>query len=63
MYDLEMYWKCLKVKDENHTKIANYENNQKSNMPSLISPWLGGEKMKISETSSLLKLNIKWGEY
>ena len=40
----------------NHTKIANSENNQKSNMPSLISPWLGGEKVKISETSSLLDL-------
>ena len=59
MYDLRMYWIFLKVKDDNHTKIANSENNQNSNMPSLISPWLGGKKVKISETSSLLKFNIK----
>ena len=58
-YNLRMYWKGLKVKVKNHTKIANYENKQKSKTPSLISPWLGGRKGKMSETRSLLQFNIK----
>ena len=58
-YDLRTYWKGLKVKVENQTKIANYENKQKSKTPSLISPWLGGRKGKMSETRSLLQFNIK----
>ena len=54
-----MYWKGFTVKDENHTNIENYENNQKSNMPGWISPWLGVRKEKMTETRSLLKFNIK----
>ena len=54
-----MYWKGFTVKDENHTNIDNYENNQKSNMPSLISPWLGVRKGKMNETRPLLTFNIK----
>ena len=52
----------MKFNVGNHTKIANSENKQKSKMPSLISPWLGGRKLKISETRSLLKFNNKEGE-
>ena len=48
-YDLRVYWKGLKVKVENHTKIADSENKQKSKTPSLISPWFGGRKGKMSE--------------
>ena len=51
--------KLLKAKVENHTKIANSENNQKSKMPGLISPLLGWRKGKMSKTRSLLKFNIK----
>ena len=58
-HNLQTYLKGLKVKVENHTKIANCENKQKSKMPSLISPWLGGRKEKMSETRSLLQFNIK----
>ena len=54
-----MYWKGFTVKDENHTNIANSENNQNYNMPSLISPWLVVRKGKMSETRSLLNFNIK----
>ena len=53
-YDLPPHWKGLKVKVENHTNIANYENKQMSKTPSLIYPWLGGRKGKMSETRSLL---------
>ena len=39
-----MEWKGLKVKVENYTKMANFENKQKSKIPSLISPLHGGIK-------------------
>ena len=58
-YDLKMYWKGFKVKVENHTKIANSESKQKSKTPSLIYPWLGGRKGKMSGTRSILPFNIK----
>ena len=58
-YDLRTYWKGLKVKVGNHTKIANSENKQKSKTTSLIFPWLGGWKGKMSETRSFLQYNIK----
>ena len=58
-YLLRMHLKGLKVKVENHTKIANSENEQKSKMPSFMSPLLGGIKGKMSETWSLLLLNIQ----
>ena len=45
IYDLQSYWKLLKVKVENHTIIANSENKQKSKISSLISLWLGGIKV------------------
>ena len=45
-YNLRTQWKGLQVKVENHTKIDNSENKQKSKMPSLISPWLVGRKGK-----------------
>ena len=48
-YNFQTYWKVLKVKVENHTKIANCENKEKSKTPGLISPWLGGRKGKMSE--------------
>ena len=57
--DLHTYWKGLKVKVENQTKIVNSENKQKSKMASLIYPLLGGRKGKMSETRSLLQFNIK----
>ena len=53
------YWKDFKVKVENNTRIANYENKQKYKTPSLISPWLGGRKGEISETRLLLQFNIR----
>ena len=37
-YDLQTYWKRLKVKVENHTKLANYENKQKSKTPKPQNP-------------------------
>ena len=46
-YDLRTYWKGLKGKIKNHTKIANYENKQKSKKPSLILHDLDGEKEKL----------------
>ena len=48
-YDLQTYWKGLKVKDKNHTKIANSKNKQKPKTPSLNYPWLGGRKGEIIE--------------
>ena len=58
-YDLWTYWKGLKVKVKNHTKIASSENKQDPKTPSLIPSLLGGRKGKIIETSSLLQFNIK----
>ena len=57
--NLQTYWKGLKVKVENNTKIPNSENIQNYKTPSLISLWLGGRKGKIGETRSLLQFNIK----
>ena len=62
MYNLRMHWKGLEFKAENHTKIANSENKQKSKTPSLFYPWLGGRKGKMIETISLLQFIIKKGE-
>ena len=45
-YDLWMYWKGLKVKVENHTKIDNSENKLKSKTPGLIFHDFEGEKGK-----------------
>ena len=47
-YNLRMDWKGLRVKAENHTKIPNSENKQKSKTSSLISTWHGGRKGKMS---------------
>ena len=57
--DLCTYLKGLKVKVANYTKIANYEYKKSSKTPSFISPLLGGRNEIISETKSLLQLNIK----
>ena len=58
-FNVQIYWKCLKSKGKNHTKIAKSENKQKSKTPSLISQWLVGRKGKIGEKSSILQCNTK----
>ena len=58
-YYLRTDGKGFTVKVENYTKIANFENKKTSKTQILISPWLEIWRRKMSETRSLLKIDIK----